>query len=89
MIFLTLTACAKSQPEPIVEPEIVVEPEGPVNIRNPVEVYCTGLGYEFTIRKRKIDKQIQSQMPIDPTWEALEGPQPGLPVIPDYIEWVV
>jgi len=57
LIFLTLTACAKSQPDPIVEPEIVVEPEGPVNIRNPVEVYCTGLGYEFTTRERKIEKQ--------------------------------
>jgi putative hemolysin len=89
LIFLTLTACAKSQPEPMIETEIIVGPEGPVNIRNPVEVYCTGLGYEFTTRKRKIDKQIQTQIPIDPTPETLEGPQPGNPVIPDYYEWVV
>jgi putative hemolysin len=91
LIFLTLTACAKSQPERIVEPEIpVVEPEGPVNIRNPVEVYCTGLGYEFTTRVRKIDKQEpQSEKPVEPTLDPLEGPQPGIPVIPDYYEWVV
>jgi len=94
LIFLTLTACSKSQPEPFIEPEtvveseIVLEPEGPIG-PNPVEVYCTRLGYEFTTRRRKIDKQLQTQMPVDPTWEALEGPQPGNPVIPDYIEWVV
>jgi len=90
LIFLTLTACAKPQPETVVEPEMPVnEPEGPVNIRNPVEVYCIGLGYEFTTRERKIDKQHQTQMPIDPTSEALEGSQPGMPVIPDYILEVV
>ncbi|MFC1997321.1 DUF333 domain-containing protein [Chloroflexota bacterium] len=94
LIFLTLTACSKPQPEPFIEPEtvveseIVLEPEGPIG-PNPVEVYCTRLGYEFTTRRRKIDKQLQTQMPVDPTWEALEGPQPGNPVIPDYIEWVV
>ena len=86
LIFLTLTACAKSQPEPIVEPETVVE--GPVVVPNPADIYCTALGYELTTRKRKIDKQLQTQMPVDPTWEAVEGPQPGNPVIPDYIEWI-
>ena len=89
LIFLALSGCAKSKPELTVEPETVIELEGPVNIRNPVEVYCIGLGYEFTTRKRKIDKQFQTQIPIEPTSDTLEGPQPGIPVIPDYYEWVV
>ena len=78
-----INGCAKSQSQPIVEPEIVVEPEGPID-PNPVEAYCTGLGYQFTTREHKIDKQIQTQIPVDPTWEAAEGPQPGIPAIPDY-----
>jgi len=91
LIILMLTACAKSLPELIVEPEIpVVEPEGPVNIRNPVEVYCTGLGYEFTTRESKIDKpESQSETPVETTPDTLEDPHPGIPVIPDYYEWVV
>jgi len=90
LIFLALSSCAKSQPELTVEPETVIELEGPVNIRNPVEVYCTGLGYEFTTRKRKIDKpESQLEKPVEPTPDTLEGPHPGIPVIPDYYEWVV
>ena len=88
LIFSLLTACAGPQEELLVEPALVVEPEGPIG-PNPVEVYCTGLGYEFTTRERKIDVQHQTQMPVDPTSEALEGPQPGLPVIPDHIREVV
>jgi putative hemolysin len=86
LIFLTLTACVKSQPELVVESETVVEE--PVVVPNPADIYCTALVFELTTRKRKIDKQLQTQMPVDPTWEAVEGPQPGNPVIPDYIEWV-
>jgi putative hemolysin/heat shock protein HslJ len=88
LIFLLLTACEKSQPEPVIESETIVEPEGPIG-PNPVEVYCTGLGYEFTTREREIDKQHQTQMPMDPTSEAHEGPQPEMPVIPNYILEVV
>jgi len=87
LIFLTLNSCAKSQPEPIIESEMPVV-EGPVQ-PNPVEVYCTGLGYEFTTRKHKIDKELQTQVPVDPTWEAIEGPQPGNPVISDHMIKVV
>jgi putative hemolysin len=88
-IFLVLTACAQPQPELEVESETVIEPEGPVNIRNPVEIYCNGLGYQFTTRKHKMDKQLQTQIPFEPASEVLEGPQPGNPVIPDYILEVV
>jgi len=90
LMILTLTACAKSQPEMVVEPETVIEPEGPVNIRNPVKVYCTGLGYEYTTRERKIDKpESQPETPVETLPETLEGPHPGIPAIPDYYEWVV
>jgi len=84
-------SCAKPQPETVVEPEIpVIVPEGPVNIRNPVEVYCTGLGYEFTTRERKIEgQQTQIEVPTEFTNESPEGPQPGIPVVPDYILEVV
>jgi putative hemolysin len=49
MVVLALAACGKPQPE------TVVEPEGPIGIPNPAAVYCTGLGYEYTTRERKID----------------------------------
>jgi len=66
MIPITLVACeprqtetvVESQPETVVEPEMpVIEPEGPIYILNPAEIYCIGLGYEYTTRERKIDKQ--------------------------------
>ena len=90
LIILTLTACAKPQPEKVVEPEIpVIEPEGPIG-PNPVEVYCTGLGYEFTAREHKIeDQQTQSEVLSESTNETPEVPQPGIPVVPDYIIEVV
>jgi hypothetical protein len=72
LIFLTLTACAKSQPEPVIESEIVVEPERPIG-PDPAEVYCTGLGYDFITRKREIDKQLQTQIPIETTPEVNGG----------------
>jgi putative hemolysin len=72
----------------MVESEIVVEPERPIG-PNPVEIYCTGLCYEFITHEREIDKQLQTQIPMDPTSEAHEGPLPGMPVIPDYILEVV
>jgi len=83
-----ISGCRYSQPEPVTEPELVIEPEGPAG-PSPAEVYCIGLGYEFTTREYKIDLQNQTQMPVDPTWEAIEGPTPGNPVIPDYILEVV
>ena len=99
MIPITLVACeprqtetvVESQPETVVEPEMpVIEPEGPIYILNPAEIYCIGLGYEYTTRERKIDKQEpQPETPVEPTPETLEGPHPGIPVIPDYILEVV
>jgi len=52
LMILTLTGCAKPQPEMVVKPEIpvvepegpVIEPEGPVYILNPAEIYCIGPG---------------------------------------------
>jgi putative hemolysin len=84
LIIITLTACSKPRPE------TVVEPEGPPDIRNPAEVYCTELGYEYTIRERKIvKKKPQPETPVEPTPETLEGPYPSIPVIPDYLLEVV
>ena len=93
IMVLALAACGKSQPETVIESPPVVEGpvvEGPVDRPNPIAVYCTGLGYEYTTRERKIDKQQpQPETPAEPTPETLEGPHPGMPVVPDYILEVV
>jgi putative hemolysin len=82
MVF-ALAACAKPQPETVIEPVA----EGPVDAPNPIAVYCTGLGYEYTSRERKVSEQEpQPEMPTEPTPEPQPGTpvQPGKPVVPDY-----
>ncbi|MBL7065093.1 MAG: DUF333 domain-containing protein [Anaerolineae bacterium] len=87
MMVLALAACGKPQIETVIESPPV---EGPIDIPNPAAVYCTGLGYEYTTRERKIGEQEpQPEPPAEPTPETLEGPHPGMPVVPDYILEVV
>jgi len=90
---LALAACGKPQPETVIESPPVVEGpvvEWPVDMPNPVAVYCTGLGYEYTTRERKTGKpEPRPEPPAEPTPETLENPQPGMPVVPDYIIEVV
>jgi len=90
LIFLTLTTCAESQPEPIVEPEIPAV-EGPANIRNSAEVYCTGLGYEHITCKVKYDTSgSQPESSAEPEPDILNSTEPDepiptiMPVAPDY-----
>lgn len=91
LMILMLTACAKPQRKRVVELEMpVIEPEGPIDIPNPAELYCIGLGYEYTTRERRINNQEpKPETPVDPTSETHEGPHPGIPVVPDYILEVV
>jgi len=87
MMVLALAACGKPQPEMVIESAPV---EGPVDMPNPIAVYCTGLGYEYTTRERKIGEQEpQPETSAEPAPETLEGPHPGMPVVPDYILEVV
>jgi len=92
MVFLGIvitSGCRCLHPEPVIEPEQVIEPEGPIG-PNPAEVYCIGLGYEFTTRERKINKpESQHETPVESPPDTLEVPQPGIPEIPDYIHEVV
>jgi len=82
---LALAACGKPQPETVIESPPVVE--GPADMPNPIAVYCTGLDYEYTTRERKTDKpEPQPEPPAEPTPETLEGPQPGIPVVPDSVD---
>jgi putative hemolysin len=86
MTVLALAACGKPQPEPVIETAIEPVVEGPVDMPDPIAVYCTELGYEYTTHERKTDAlEPQPETSAATTPETLGTPQPGVPVVPDYI----
>jgi len=81
IIVISLVACAQPQPE-----TVVVLAEGPISLPNPAAVYCAGMGYEHTTRKRPTKTQeILPEESSEPTPGEETISPPSIPVVPDYI----